>query len=217
MTTFEERRERMVDTQVRPADVTRFPIIEAMLSVPRERFVPETMREAAYLGENVTLSRNRVVLDPRTIAKMLNAADIGPTDLVLDVACGYGYTAALAARLAEAVVALEDTADFAREAEQALAAEGADNAVVLEGPLSDGAPPHAPYDVILVEGAVEVLPDTFADQLSDGGRIVCLFMEGELGVVRLGLKADGALTWRYAFNAGAPVLPGFAATRAFSL
>lgn len=217
MISYEQRRRMMVDTQVRPADVTHFTVIDSMLTVPRERFVPEGWREAAYAGENVPLAPGRVLFEPRTVAKMLDSADIQPSDVVLDVGCGLGYTTALAARMAEAVVALEEDHALAHEAEQLLATEGADNAVVIEGPLAEGAGRHGPYDVILVQGAVEELPESFADQLTEGGRIVCLFMEGELGVVRLGVKADDALTWRFAFNAGAPVLPGFTRERTFSL
>ena len=216
MISYKERRTVMVDTQVRPSDVTKFPVIEAMLTVPRERFVPEAWREAAYAGENIDLGPDRVVLEPRTMAKILDGVDITPDEVVLDVGCGLGYSAAVAAELAEAVVALEEDEAMAREAEQTLAAEGVDNAVVVTGPLAEGAARHGPYDVILIEGGVEDLPDRFADQLNDGGRIACLFMEGALGVVRIGHKADGALTWRFAFNAAAPVLPGFDRAEAFS-
>ncbi|MEM1429023.1 MAG: protein-L-isoaspartate O-methyltransferase [Pseudomonadota bacterium] len=217
MVSFDERRRVMVDTQVRPSDVTRFPVIEAMLAVPRERFVPESAREAAYAGENVSLGDGRVVLEPRTIAKILDAVNIQPTEAVLDVGCGLGYSTALAAQLAEAVVGLEANRSMARDAEQTLSDEGVDNAVVVEGELAAGMAAHGPYDVILVQGGVEQVPQAFTEQLNDGGRIACIFMDGALGVVRLGLKADGAITWRFSFNAAAPVLEGFTAERAFSL
>lgn len=217
MTDFARRRTTMVDTQVRPSDVTRFPIIEAMLSVPREDFVPVERREAAYAGEHVDLGSGRVVLDPRTLAKMLDAADIQSDEIVLDVGAGLGYSSALAARLAEAVIALEEDKALATEAERALSAAGADNVAVVEGPLADGAAKHGPYDVILLEGAVEHMPDSLVDQLKEGGRLVAIFAEGALGVVRVGYRIDGRVNWRYAFNAGAPVLPGFEARRAFVL
>ena len=217
MTDFASRRTTMVDTQVRPSDVTKFPIIDAMLSVPRELFVPADRREAAYAGEHVDLGRNRVVLDPRTLAKMLDAADIQPDEMVLDVGAGLGYSSALAARMAEAVIALEEDPDLASEAERALTEAGSDNVAVVEGPLAEGAAKHGPYDVILVEGAVEHMPDALTAQLREGGRIVAIFAEGALGVVRVGYRIDGEVSWRFAFNAGAPVLPGFEARRAFVL
>ena len=217
MTDYAERRTTMVDTQIRPSDVTKFPIIDAMLSVAREDFVPRAAREAAYMGENVDIGGGRVILEPRTLAKMLDAVDIQPDELVLDIGSGFGYSSAVIARLAEAVVSLDDDADHVAEATGALADAGAMNVAVIEGALDEGAAKHGPYDVIVLQGAVEHVPDALIDQIKDGGRIVCLFQEGRLGVCRVGYKIDGQVTWRFAFNAGAPVLPGFEARRAFTL
>jgi protein-L-isoaspartate(D-aspartate) O-methyltransferase len=217
MSEFQRRRVMMVDTQVRPSDVTKFPIIDAMLSVPRELYVPESRREAAYVGENLELVSGRVMLEARTLAKMLDALNIQPGEMVLDLGAGLGYSTAIIARLAEAVVGVEEDDGLAADAQRRLSEEGVDNAVVLKGPLADGAAKHAPYDVITIEGGVETVPQAVIDQLKEGGRIAALFMEGALGVVRLGHKAGGHVTWRFLFNASAPVLPGFAATRGFAL
>lgn len=217
MSEFSTRRVMMVDTQVRPSDVTKFPIIEAMLSVPREVYVPGDLREAAYIGENIDLAPGRVVLEARTLAKLLDALDVQPDELVLDVGCGLGYSAAVAARLAEAVVAVEEDEALAAEAERTLAREGVDNATVIHGPMAAGAARHSPYDVITVQGGVETMPAAILDQLKDGGRIGAVFMDGALGVARIGYKIDGVVTWRFAFNATAPVLPGFGAARGFVL
>ena len=217
MIDFARRRTIMVDTQVRPSDVTKFPVIDAMLSVPRETFVPDALREAAYAGENLAISEARTLLDPRTFAKMLDVADVGPTDLVLDIGCGQGYSAAVIARMAEAVVALEDSAEMCAEAENALGAAGADNVAVVEGPLTAGAAQHGPYDLIMLEGAVEHLPDAILGQLKDGGRIVAIFADARLGTVRIGYNVDGAVNWRFAFNGSAPLLPGFERAPGFVL
>lgn len=216
MTDYAARRTMMVDTQIRPSDVTKFPIIDAMLRIPREVFVPRALREAAYIGENLSLGAGRVMLEPRTLAKMLDALDIRGDELVLDIGSALGYSAAVIARMAEAVVAVEEDADMADEAQTLLAENAADNVVVHLGPLAGGAPEHGPYDVIVIEGAAETLPDGLTAQLKDGGRIACLFMEGVLGVVRIGYKRDGHISWRFAFNASAPVLPGFARETAFA-
>ena len=217
MIDYQERRTMMVDTQVRPNDVTKYNVIAAMLEIPREEFVPDSRRDVAYVGENIEIARGRVVLEPRTIAKMIDALDLQPTELVLNLAAGYGYTAAVLGRLAQAVVAVEEDAEMAAEATRRLAGIGADNVAVVQGPLAAGHKAEAPYDAILIEGAIEELPDSLAEQLAEGGRIIALFLDATVGVVRSGVKLDGVITWRYAFNAGAPVLPGFRRVREFTL
>jgi protein-L-isoaspartate(D-aspartate) O-methyltransferase len=216
MTDFATRRTFMVDTQVRPSDVTKFPVIEAMLAVPREAYVPDQKREAAYVGENLDLGSGRVVLEARTLAKMLDALDIQSDDVVLDIGCGLGYSSAVIARMADAVVAVEEAA-FADEAQSILSQQGADNVAVVEGELRDGVAKSGPYDVIILQGAVESMSDAILDQLEEGGRIACLWQEGALGVVRIGYKLDGQVNWRFSFNASAPVLPGFERHAEFSL
>lgn len=217
MTDYAARRTMMVDTQIRPSDVTKFPIIDAMLSVPREEFVPGDRVEAAYVGENIDLGGGRVVLDPRTLAKMLDALDIQNDELVLDLGCGLGYSSAVIARMAEAVVAVEDNEDRAEEAQAALSGVGADNVALHTGVVAEGAAQHGPYDVIVLQGAAEHVPDVIIDQLKEGGRIAVLMAEGALGTVKIGYKIDGVMSWRFAFNAGAPVVAGFERHRAFTL
>ncbi|WP_299210574.1 protein-L-isoaspartate O-methyltransferase [uncultured Tateyamaria sp.] len=217
MPDFSTRRTMMVDTQVRPSDVTKFPIIDAMLTVQREDFVPVAQRETAYMGENLDLGEGRVLLEPRTLAKILDALDIAPDELVLDVGSALGYSAAVIAHMAQAVVALEDNEAMATEAQDALMSAGIDNVITHVEALEVGAAEHGPYDVIVVEGGVTQVPGELLSQLKDGGRIAALFMDGPLGEVRIGYKIDGAMSWRRAFNAGAPVLPGFEKQDAFTL
>ncbi len=211
------RRIMMVDTQVRPSDVTKFPIIDAMLTVPREAYVPRNLRDMAYVGENLPLISGRVVLEPRTLAKMLDALDIANDDLVLDIGCGLGYSTAVMARMAEAVVGLESDASIAQDAQATLSDHDVDNAMIEVGALRDGAAEHGPYDVIILQGAVETVPQALSDQLKENGRICALFAQAALGVVRIGYKIDGDISWRDVFNAGAPVLEGFEAAKTFSL
>lgn len=216
MSDYASRRIVMVDTQVRPSDVTKFPIIEAMLAVPREVYVPIARREAAYVGQNVDIGAGRVVLEARTFAKLLDAMDIVPTDRVLDVGCALGYSTAVLARLAASVVAVEEIAEWAAAAQANFAAQGV-VATVVQAALRSGAAAQGPYDAITVQGGVEAIPDALLDQLKDGGRIGAVFMEGALGIARIGHKSGGRISWRFAFNATAPVLRGFAAARAFAL
>jgi protein-L-isoaspartate(D-aspartate) O-methyltransferase len=217
MPDYQSRRVMMVDTQVRPNDVTKFPIIEAMLSVPREVYVPPALGEAAYVGENLALGAGRVLFEPRTLAKMLDAVDIGPADRVLIVGAGLGYSAAVVARMAGPVVAVEEDADLAAGAEARLAAQGIATVTLRRGPLAAGAPADGPFDVIVIEGAVEQVPAALLAQLGAGGRVGAVFMDAALGVCRVGLSSGGGVSWRFAFNAAAPVLAGFARQRAFTL
>ena len=217
MTDFAADRVMMVDTQVRPSDVTKLPIIEAMLSIPREEFVPAARRPIAYFGENMDIGQGRFMLDPRVLAKMVDALDIGPADLVLDLGCGYGYSSAVLAWTAEAVVAVEENEDMAAEAQSRLARAEVFNVAVMAAPLVEGSAAQGPYDAILINGSVEEIPSALLDQLKEGGRIAAIFAEGALGVVRRGQKVNGVVNWRYAFNAHAPLLAGFTKQPEFSL
>ena len=217
MSDFAARREIMVDTQIRPSDVTKFPVIQAMLKIPREYFVPRDKREVAYIGENVSLEDGRVIIDPRTLAKFLDFLDVGQDELVLDIGSGLGYSSAILSCLSEAVVALEDDCSRVAETEETVRDMGLDNICVQKGILHEGAPQHGPYDVIIIQGAVEDIPVAVISQLKNGGRIAAIFMDGRLGEARIGYKFDDQINWRFAFNAGAPVLKGFQKVNKFVL
>ena len=219
MTDFSALREAMVDCQIRPSDVTKFPIIEAMLHVPREAFVPRDKRAVAYVGDHVPLGDGRVVLDPRVLAKMLDVVDIQPAEIVLDVACGLGYGTAVLARMADFVVAVEEPGPMATEAQANLTAQGVDNAVVVEAPLADGAAKHGPYDAVILEAGVEDIPAELLDQIKEGGRICAIFLTagGASGQCRIGRRIAGKIAWRDVFDATAPLLAGFEKKPEFSL
>jgi protein-L-isoaspartate(D-aspartate) O-methyltransferase len=221
MTSSQTLRTMMVDTQVRPSDVTKFPIIAAMLEVPREEFVPPAARAVAYMDGPIPLEGGRELPEVRTLAKLLDALDVEPQESVLIVGGNLGYSAAVLARMADSVVMLEEDETLAAEAEATLTARDVHNAAVITGALTGGAAKAAPFDVILVEGGVEVVPPALLDQLQENGRIGAVFMSGRLGEARVGLRipdADGGqVAWRFAFNATAPILPGFARTRSFAL
>jgi protein-L-isoaspartate(D-aspartate) O-methyltransferase len=210
-------RTMMVDTQVRPSDVTKFPIIQALLEIEREAFVPASKVPVAYMDEPIVLVPGRVLADARSFAKMLDALELERGELVLDLGCGLGYSSAVLARMVDAVVAVEEDSDMARDAEATLGEKGIDNVAVLEAPLTEGAPNAGPYDVIVIGGGVEMIPASIEAQLKEGGRIAAVFVKGALGACKIGHKSNGRISWRMAFNTTMPVLPGFALEKGFAL
>ena len=199
----------MVDAQVRTNDVTDPRIHEAMRLVPRERFVPASKQAMAYADAVVEVAPGRFLLDPRTFAKLLQLAEILPTDLVLDVACATGYSASVLARLARSVVALEQDADLIRVAVDALSSVGAGNATVVQGPLTAGVKARAPFDVIFINGAVAERPESLLAQLGNGGRLVTIVRDGAQGRAHLFVNRDGRVGVRPDFDATVPSLAGF--------
>ena len=204
-------RRNMVSGQIRTNRVTDERLIEAMEEIPRERFVPHAKRGVAYVDEDVEIASGRYLMEPMVLARLLQEADIAADDMVLDVGCGTGYASAVMARLAGTVIALDVDESLAAEAERALSAVGADNAIVVTGPLADGCAPQAPYDMILVGGAVDHLPQALADQLAEAGRIVGVVREpGTVGQATLWARHRGTLSSRSLFEATLPPLPGIA-------
>ena len=207
-------RRMMVDGQVRTADVTNLDLIAAMLAVPRELFVPTALAGQAYADNDIALGGGRALLKPMVLAKLIQAAHVGAGDHVLDVACGTGYSSAVLSKVVGSVVALEQDSALARQAEQALAAAGV--VVKLEqGPLAAGWPAGAPYDFILLNGAVEVAPEALGRQLKPDGRLACIFGRFPNGKAMIYRLIEGQLVGRPIFDAGATVLPGFVAPAAF--
>jgi protein-L-isoaspartate(D-aspartate) O-methyltransferase len=208
-------RRMMVDGQVRTADVHNPDLLAAMLTIPRERFVPPSLAEQAYIDSDIDVAPGRVLLKPMVFAKLIEAADVGGSDHVLDVGCGLGYSSAVLSRLAGTVVALEEEGALASQAKAALAAAGAPSVTVATGKLTAGWPAGAPYDFILLNGATEIVPDAFAGQLKPDGRLACIFGRGPAAKAMIYRVAEGRLIGRPAFDAAALVLPGFVAPPAF--
>ncbi|MCO5062827.1 MAG: protein-L-isoaspartate O-methyltransferase [Rhizobiaceae bacterium] len=214
------QRVKMVDGQVRTTDVTDLAIISALLEIPREEFVPERVKSLAYIDEDIALTEGeggapRFLMESSPFAKLVQLAEIQPSDLVLDVGCATGYSSAVLSRLSGQVIALESDAELARRATETLSALGCDNVAVVEGPLQEGYPAEAPYDAIILEGAVGAVPGALLDQLKEGGRLVAVEGYGNAGKARIYLKTGGKVTGRYAFNAAIKPLPGFEIVRGF--
>jgi protein-L-isoaspartate(D-aspartate) O-methyltransferase len=202
-------RRMMVDGQVRTADVTNPDLISAMLEVPRERFVPPALATQAYVDTDLDVGGGRALLKPMVLARLIQAAQVRGSDHVLDVGCGLGYSSAVLSRVAGSVIAQEQDSVLADGAREALAAVGATNVGVVNGPLIEGWPAAAPYDVILLNGASEITPDVLGTQLKPDGRLACVFGRPPRAKAMLFRLAEARLVGRWIFDAAAPVLPGF--------
>ena len=213
------QRLNMVDSQVLPSDVTDRRILQAMRELPRERFVPQTMAGLAYIDEALPLTppgpERRWLLAPRLTAKLLQLADISDGDRVLHVGCGTGYGTAILARMAGSLIAIESDEALADEARTNLADLGIANVTVKTGPLDAGSADDAPFDAIVIEGAVLNAPDVLLDQLKGGGRLVAVVAEDGVGTATQWRRLGRSVNSWGAFDAAAPVLPGFAKAPSF--
>ena len=206
------QRLNMVESQVLPSDVTDRRILQAMRELPRERFVPEPIAGLAYIDEALPLTppgpERRWLLAPRLTAKLLQLADIADGDRVLHVGCGTGYGTAILARMAGSLIALESDEKLAAAARANLADLGIANVTVKTGPLNAGLADDAPFDAIVIEGAVLEAPDVLLDQLKGGGRLVAVVAEDGVGTATQWRRLGRSVNSWGAFDAAAPVLPG---------
>lgn len=208
-------RANMVESQIRPNAVTARRVINAFDEIPREAYVPKSVQAIAYMDEDIAVGKadgaTRYLIQSMVLARLLQLADISAQDVVLDVGCCLGYSAAVLARLADAVVSLECDEDMAACAGENLVTQGVDNAAVVTGPLNQGYPSQGPYDAIVLNGAVPSVPKALLEQLKEGGRLVAIVSEGALGRAHLFVRHGDVFAERIAFDATVAPLPGFVA------
>ena len=221
MADFATMRTHMVESQILTNKVTDPRLVEALLALPRERFVPAARQGVAYVDEDLAIAPGRYLMEPAVFARLVQAVAPGETDTVLDIGCGSGYSAAVLAHLAGTVIALESDDELRAIATETLPVLGADNVVVVDGELAEGYPDQAPYDVIVIEGGCARVPRAILDQLGEGGRLAAVVAgqrpggRSHLGQARLFERIGGVVSSRVLFDAALPMLPGFEARQGF--
>jgi len=219
MTDFVLARRNMVDGQLRPNRVTNTQLLAVIADLPRERFLPPGLRSVAYADDDVPLGNGRCLMEPMVLARLIQMLQPQPQDKALVVASGAGYGSALLARLVNTVVAVEPDAALAGSAEQTIRELGIANVRAVAGPMEEGHAAEGPYDVILIEGAVQHVPAAIVQQLAEGGRlgtVIAAPSAGALGVAQIMVKEGGVASARPIFDAGTPALPGFVSPPRFT-
>lgn len=212
MTDFALARRNMVDSQLRPNKVTSLSLLAAIGELPRERFLPDAVRSVAYADDDVPLGGGRYLMEPMVLARLIQTLQPKPDDRALVVAAGRGYGAALLARLVKSVTAVESDPGLAAAAAQIAKDLSIEGIQWSGGALEQGGPGSAPYDIILIEGAVRQVPPAILGQMAEGGRLATVVAgaPGAMGVAEIFVKEGGVASGRPLFEAGTPLLPGFA-------
>jgi len=212
---FAEARQSMVLSQLRPNNVTSDRVADAMNTVPREEFVPKNLRGVAYMDEDLQVCEDRYLIEPRVFGRMLQAAKVTSTDVVLDVAVGTGYSSAVLGELAQAVVAIENDAALVEKATETLTGLEVGNVAVVEGDLAAGNAKQGPFNVIHMNGAIDEVPEALIEQLADGGRLICVIGSNP-GVATLYRKMGEDVHAKALFNAAVPEIASLKKEATFS-
>lgn len=215
MSAIANARQHMIDGQLRPNEVNNEHIIAAIASVCREKFVPKNLNGVAYLDSDIEVAPGRSIMAPMIFARLVEAAGVRETDLVLDVGCATGYSSAVLGHLAEAVVALEEDEALAEAATNILAGESCDNVAVVTGPLVEGLAAQGPYDLIFIDGMIDRIPDALLDQIAEGGRLICVVNDNSVGRAVYVTQENGVAAKRHLFDATIPPFPSFREEKGF--
>lgn len=213
---FVAARHNMVEGQVRPNKVTDPMVVEALETIPRELFVPKHLRGIAYADDDLDLGGGRALMEPMVLARLLQAARVEEDEVGLVIGCGTGYSAAVLSRICQTVVALESDSDFNARASAVCGELGLDNVAVISGDLAAGCPDQAPFDVILIDGGVEFVPQALLDQLADGGRLVAVVKDKGQGVGTVFTRRGDSWGHIGIFDANVSDIPGFSRPPAFT-
>lgn len=220
MANYDVARTNMIEGQIRPNKVIDRRLIDALAALPRELFVPNDKRGVAYCDEDISIGNNRFLMEPMVLARLIQAAEVKDTDMVLDIGCATGYSTAILASLANTVVAIEDDEVLVERATETLNGLDILNAAVVKSTLADGYPDQAPYDVIMINGCIPEIPEALTNQLTDGGRIVCVLerdhnFAGHMGQAVVATRVCGTISTRPLFDAATWPLSGFEKDQGF--
>lgn len=219
MADFEKARENMIDGQIHPFGVIDEKILDVFARVPREMFVPQKLQSVAYMDEDLNIGRGRYLMESKIHAKMLQAIDLKESDVALDIGVASGYSTVILSHLVTTVIALENDKAYIEQAEKVWKKQGVNNAIMFEGAFEAGVSKHAPYNVIILNGAVESVPQSLLDQLDVGGRLATIIRKSQydVGCVTLFLKSrSGSVSSTPLFDACTPYLQGFEPLKKFA-
>ena len=212
---YEAARRNMVESQIRTNKVTHPGLLAALSSVPRERFLPADRAFAAYVDDDIPMAPGRFLMEPMVFARLVQLAEPKPDDRALVIGSGLGYGAAVLAHLVASIVALESDAGLAARGKDQLAQLAIHNVIQVTGPLAQGWASSAPYDLILIEGSVEEIPQTLFGQMADGGRLVAVVATEGVGRATLFMEREKVISHRPYFDAAVPALADFRRQRGF--
>jgi protein-L-isoaspartate(D-aspartate) O-methyltransferase len=217
MSVFEDRRHLMVETQLRTNKVTDVRVLEAFERIPREKFVDDAMADLAYIDEDLMLKGSRFLLEPMVLARMVQALDLKPSDIALDIGAALGYSTAILSRLVQSVVGIESNKKIAEKGQSNLIECGVDNAVLLHAKLTSGFSAEAPYNAIIIQGCVSGVPEAVLDQLAEDGRCVTIIRDdtGSPGRVVKYVRSGNGFAHSVLFDAYSPFLPEFTTEKGF--
>ena len=204
---YSTARQHMVESQLQPNEVNNEAVVKAMGAVAREVFVPKALRATAYVDEDLPLGSGRFLMEPRVFGRLIQAAAITKESSVLDIGCATGYSAAVLSKMANSVVAVDDS-DFAAQAEKNLAVLDIHNVAVVAGKLDEGVQGQGHFDVIIVEGAISDVPQALLNLLEDGGRLLCVKLYGVVGRAHMVTRRGDAFSPVDLFDAAVEALPG---------
>ena len=206
----------MVDGQIKPLPNISPNILEALYGIDRRDYTPAKLRKFSYIEKNILIGKNRYLPKAAITAKLLSALEIENTETILIISSTMGYSAALASKIAETVICIEQDTELLNLSEKIAIENSMNNIVFIKNELDKGYPDQGPYSCILIEGAIEEEPKKILDQLTEGGRLVTILNNNENGSAIKYSRINGQIISQFLFNMDAPLLDSFKKSKKFN-